>query len=341
VIRDGCSGIVPLVGRLEPWQRDLCERPDLLAEWIAHQGSPLNVLDVRPFARNVASLQSAAAASGIDLSVYFARKANKALAFVDEANRLGLGVDVASEGELLQALERGMPAERIVVTAAVKPRALLELCVATGVTVVIDNEDELELLIRVNEPRRVIAVAFRLAPRLPERKLTRFGLDQEQILDTVTRHWQGASESPLRVVGVHFHLDGYAAADRIAALEQSLDLIDALRLLGHCPTFVDIGGGFPMSYLDDASEWDRFWREHREAIIGDRDPLTFEGHGLGLIAHGREIRGRPNVYPYYQRPTAVAPRASHTVDAPPHHGSGAGLARKAHPNSVRSSPRVR
>ena len=273
---------------------------------MVEHGSPLNVLDTRPFARNAARLQSAAAVVGVDLSIYFARKANKALAFVDEAKRLGLGVDVASERELRQALDRGMPAGRIVMTAAVKPRGLLELCVTAGVTVVIDNQDELELLAQLDVAGPETTIAFRLAPRLPGRRPSRFGLDAEQILATVTRHWPVAPTSPIRLQGVHFHLDGYDAHDRITALEQSLDLIDSLRGLGHQPTFVDIGGGVPMSYLEDADEWDRFWHEHRAAIMGDREPLTFEGHGLGLTAHRREIGGHPNVYPYYQRPTATA-----------------------------------
>ncbi len=58
-----------------------------------------------------------------------------------------------------------------------------------------------------------------------------------------------------------------------------------------------------MSYLDDAAAWERFWSEHREALLGRREPLTFEGHGLGLTAHAGEIIGRPNVYPSFQRPT--------------------------------------
>ena len=264
--RDNCSGVVPLTGRLEPWQREVCERPGLLADWIAEFGSPLNVLNTDPFARNAAKLQRAATAFGIDLAIYFARKANKALAFVDEAKRLGLGVDVASERELRQVLERGMPADRVVVTAAVKPRALLELCVVSGVTVAIDNKDEFELLLRAaSELKRRTSVAFRLAPQLPGRTPSRFGLDHEQILALVVQHCAAPREAELRLAGVHFHLDGYAIDDRVAALGQSVELIDALRVLGHSPTFIDMGGGVPISYLDDASEWDLFWREHRAA----------------------------------------------------------------------------
>ena len=106
----------------------------------------------------------------------------------------------------------------------------------------------------------------------------------------------------LRVDGVHFHVDGYAPDDRVAAMEQALELVDALRERGHAPAFVDIGGGIPMSYLDDADGWTRFWREHRRALLGQREPLTFDGHGLGLIAHKGELIGRPAVYPFYQEP---------------------------------------
>ena len=56
-----------------------------------------------------------------------------------------------------------------------------------------------------------------------------------------------------------------------------------------------------MSYLDGAEDWERFWSEHREGLLDRREPLTFEGHGLGLTAHGGEIIGRPNAYPYFQR----------------------------------------
>ena len=85
-------------------------------------------------------------------------------------------------------------------------------------------------------------------------------------------------------MGVHFHLDGYDAEARVAALGESLDLIDALRARGHDPRFIDIGGGIPMSYLDSPDQWRAFWGQHR------REPVTFEGHPLA------------NVYPYHQAP---------------------------------------
>jgi diaminopimelate decarboxylase len=303
--RAGCAGIVPLPARLEPWQAALCEQPDLLAAWIELHGSPLNVIDPTPLARNADELQREAARAGVDLKIFFARKANKALAFVDEARALGLGVDVASERELRQALDSGIAAADLIVTAAVKPRALLELCVASGATVAIDNEDELRLLTALAERAGSrMPVALRLAPALArEKPISRFGLSSLEIIGLAERFWPPGHASPLTIAGVHFHLDGYDASDRVSALGESLELIDALRARGHRPAFVDIGGGLPMSYLDDDLAWVHFWLEHRAALLGQREPLTFESHGLGLSAQGGEIVGKPNVYPYFQEPT--------------------------------------
>ncbi|MDX6536327.1 MAG: diaminopimelate decarboxylase, partial [Gaiellales bacterium] len=91
-VRSGCAGVVPLPARLEPWQLELCARPELLAGWVEQFGSPLNVIDPEPLARNAGELQAAALAAGAELKLYFARKANKALALVDEASRAGLGI---------------------------------------------------------------------------------------------------------------------------------------------------------------------------------------------------------------------------------------------------------
>jgi diaminopimelate decarboxylase len=304
-VRSGCAGVVALPARLEPWQVALCRKQALLSDSLERHGSPLNFLDAGALERNAGELADTAAALGVELMLFFARKANKALTFVDEARRLGLGVDVASERELRQALDRGVPAGDVIVTAAVKPRPLLELVAASGATVAIDNEDELRLLADlVGGTPRSVPIALRLAPVAGrDRTPTRFGLSSAELIALVERHWPAGADTRLVIRGVHFHVDGYAAAARVAALRESLEVLDALRERGHHPAFIDIGGGIPMSYIDDAAAWERFWREHRAGLLGGREPLTFEGHGLGLTAHAGEIFGRRNVYPYHQEPT--------------------------------------
>lgn len=299
-LRERCAGVVALSARLEPWQRDLCGDPAALAQAMAMHGSPVNVIDPSVLGRNAAELAAAAAGAGVELDLYFARKANKSLALVDAARGHGLGVDLASQAELRQCLERGLPGSALIMTAAIKPAALLDLCVAQGVTVAVDNHDELEAVVaaagRVGEQAQV---ALRLAPAL-DGPPTRFGFAVADALDAARR--VAGDPEAIRIRGVHFHVDGYAAQDRVRALDQALGLVDGLVELGHAPAFVDIGGGIPMSYLESEDQWDAFWQAHRQALLGERQPLTYDGHGLGLTAHEGQILGRPNVYPAHQTP---------------------------------------
>jgi diaminopimelate decarboxylase len=279
-LRARCEGVVPLRGRLEPWHVEVAEDPDRVAGWIEEHGSPVNFIDPAPMERNAAELTSAATDRGVALRTFFARKANKALSLVDEAKRLGLGVDVASENELRQVLDRGLPREDIIVTAAVKPRALLELCAERGVTVAIDNRDELDVFEDVARASgRSPHAAVRLAPSCAQ---TRFGMAATEIGDI--------DPSTLEITGVHFHLDGYDAGERVAAIGESLGLIDTLRERGHEPAFLDIGGGIPMSYLESRTDWGRFWNEHARSIAGERAEITIDRHEIGTV------------YPYSQSP---------------------------------------
>ena len=74
----------------------------------------------------------------------FARKANKALALVDQARRLGLGLDLAGERELEQALARGVEPQILLMSLLVGQAGQpLEAVLRNCTTVVID-EDQLQ-----------------------------------------------------------------------------------------------------------------------------------------------------------------------------------------------------
>jgi diaminopimelate decarboxylase len=295
-------GVAPLTARREPWQEALLARPDLLDALVADYGSPLNLIDPGPMERNAAELRNAAEGAGVEFEIYLARKANKSLGLVDRAAALGCGIDVASKAELAQVLERGVPADRIVVTAAVKPPELLDLCVGAGVTVVIDNADELALAEATAEAQgKRLTMAYRLAisGAGKGRPPTRFGIDPDEV-PMLHADYVARGGTALKLEGLHFHLDGYDPADRVRGIEAALDVASALENLGSPIRFIDIGGGIPMRYLDDAAEWDRFWREHHAALRGEREPLTYLGHALGADVSGDAREPSPDVYPSAQ-----------------------------------------
>ena len=298
-----CAGEAPLTARLLDWQRDLLARPELLEQLLAEHGSPLNLITPGPMAANLAELEQVAARHRLGFRAYFARKANKSLALVDRALELGAGVDVASEEELAQTVGRGASGDDVILTAAIKTRDLIELCASESATCVIDNADELALAreVAAGDGRR-LPIGFRLAlsGAAPGRPPTRFGMTAGEIRELAAGLGQ-RSAGGLRLEGIHFHVDGYDPADRARGLREALALADALAGLGHRLRWIDIGGGIPMRYLDDPGQWTRFWDCHRAALRGERAPLTYLSHGLGLSERDGEITGTPAVYPAAQR----------------------------------------
>ena len=279
---DHVHGIPPLTARLEPWAAELTTDPARCRSLLEEFGSPVNVLDPGPMLANVTELVDAGASCGIDTRIFFARKANKGLVFVDTVRDAGHGVDVASERELSQVLGRGVPGERIILSAAIKPDRLLELAIANGVTISADSRAELARISRL-AGERTAHVAPRVAPDPDLLPPTRFGERVEQ--------WAEIGQVPgVEIVGLHVHLHGYSAADRATALRECCRLVDLLIDAGHQPTFIDLGGGVPMSYLDDAEQW-RDYHAARDAMVdGYARPFTWKADPLDTT------------YPFHQSP---------------------------------------
>lgn len=317
-LRQQAHGTPPLDARLAPWMRALLADPAEVGRLIDRYGSPVNVHNFTALADNAQEMISAGARHGVPVHVFVARKANKTLELVDEARRLGHGIDVGSDRELAQVLDRGMPAERIILTAAIKPEPLLRRALAAEVPISVDNLDEAHLLRRLARETGSTRVAsaedtghaapmvLRLAP--PPSDLiapTRFGELADTWLQDLAAHPPRAHG--LAVVGVHFHLHGYDAPARTAALADAIRLVDALRERGEPVRFIDMGGGVPMRYLESAEQWEEFWRSHRAAIAAGTPTQTWRNDGLGVRrdSDGSAV-GAPDMYPYFQHLTRGA-----------------------------------
>ena len=297
-LRAFCRGVVPLTAQLEPWMREVMQSGRLQA-LIERFGSPVNLQSTAPFKRNLDKLEQAAARRGLRFKPFFARKANKCLSYVDAARDRGSGVDTASFAEVAQCLERGLPGADIVCTAAVKNEALLRLCLDHAVTVIIDNDDELECLAAIARAAgRRASIGIRVSgfEHGGEKLHSRFGFDIDQLLAILERCRTGLADA-LDLGGLHFHLNGYDAGHRIAALRQLLPFAIDLRRAEGRFIFIDIGGGLPMRYLEDPSEWDRWEKAHRRALLGESEPITVGNHGLGRFVHEENVFGRIDAYP--------------------------------------------
>ena len=250
--------LAPLTTRLDGEDRLMvggCRLSDLARIY----GTPLYVLDE-------ASLRAACRAyrqaletvyPGPSLALY-ASKANSSLAITALVVSEGLGLDAVSAGELLTALQGGMPAERIVLHGNNKSREELELAVARAITVVVDNWHDLELLAQVAPGvGRPVRLMLRFTPGIECHTHeyirtghldSKFGFDPDQ-LESVLRHLAGCPWAVLD--GLHAHI-----GSQIFELEPHRDLAgvmaDALALarsLGHPCRDLNVGGGLGIRYI--------------------------------------------------------------------------------------------
>ncbi|WP_024793937.1 hypothetical protein [Tomitella biformata] len=312
-LRDAMAGLVPLPGRLRPWQVETLDHVGL-AELLTAHGSPVNLIDPEPLTANAAALVAAGAELGVTVRICFARKANKALALVDQAAAAGHGIDVSSDDELAQVLARGVEPEKVILTAAVKPARVLDRAIRAGVAISVDSADELAAIRACAAANGIFArIAPRVAPDLPHRPLSRFGLPVGEVRGLLTD--PGAH---VEVVGLHVHLDGYDIGDRVVMLHRMLDLVEQT---GATLRFVDLGGGIPIRYLDDPAPWQEFWQAHRAGLLGDGPEQTWRNKGLGLAVHGGQIHGAPAVYPAWQE-TIVGDWLRQILDGTPAGGAG-------------------
>ena len=126
--------------------------------------TPLYVLDEEDVRNRCRSYIRAMAAHAPDGLVAYAGKALLCTAMCRLIEEEGLGLDVASGGELYTALSAGFPADRLFFHGNNKSPAELEQALRAGVgTIVVDSEVELETLA---ELARALAMQARILLRL-------------------------------------------------------------------------------------------------------------------------------------------------------------------------------
>ena len=131
-------------------------------ELAARFGTPVYVYDLDLVTARVAALRTSLPPS---FELAFAVKANPLLAVLEHVRGLGVGADVASEGEMRHVLRAGFDASRIVVTGPGKDDAFLRAAVDAGVrAVTVESRGELRRLAAIAEAsRRVQPVLLRLS----------------------------------------------------------------------------------------------------------------------------------------------------------------------------------
>lgn len=254
---------------------------------VEEYGTPLVIYDEGLLRHNARAYREAFRAHSPNVDVFYASKAYYGLAMLTIAAAEGLGVDVASGGELAAALRAGFPPERIELHGNNKDAAEIVAAIDAGVgMVIVDSLDEIALLDRLCRERGVTQrVLVRVTPGVkPSTHAfistgqldSKFGFSVESGAAAAGIAACRAAAG-LELVGVHCHigsqifeLGSYPAAAAIVA-----DFVAAMG--GDDLGIVNMGGGLGVAYTDDqqppsiehfadvvmesvAREWARFGR---------------------------------------------------------------------------------
>ena len=232
--------------------------PELAAQY----GTPLYVYSQAALLSQLKDVQTAFAEA--KPVICYSVKANGNLSLCRLMGQNGSGFDVTSQGEFQRALKAGPSGAKIVFAGVGKSDAEIEFALTNGVFLFdVESEQELHAIGAVAQRLGLKAnVALRVNPDLPPKthvktdtsvKGVKFGLDIETIIDVA----HGVVGHPgLAVVGLHMHLGSpiLKAEPYRQGCEKGVALIRAFRAQGHDIKYLNMGGGFGISYRKDEAK---------------------------------------------------------------------------------------
>ncbi|MBX9670749.1 MAG: diaminopimelate decarboxylase [Candidatus Obscuribacterales bacterium] len=275
-----------------------CDATELARQF----GTPLWVMDYDTIV-HAAEAAKRGISSYPKAQILYAGKAFLCLAMCHIVRRLGLGIDVVSEGELYTALQAGCDPQRIYLHGNNKSESELNLAISRGVKIVVNGPCELKRVAEIGarlglQAQILVRVTPGVEPDTHHHIKTgqvdsKFGIELSELEEFVVLAL--ANPESVRLTGLHAHIGSqshdiqpYLAsidilADQALALKQRLDF--QLEVL-------DVGGGLGIAYTKKDKPLPIFdWAQS----IATRTRSAFEKRGLELpellLEPGRAIVG--------------------------------------------------
>jgi ornithine decarboxylase len=228
---------------------------------VTRYGSPLFVIDVERVRGQYRRL--AAALPGVDL--HYALKPLPHSSVINALHAEGAFFDLATNGEVELVRRLKVAPERCIHTHPIKRDSDIRTALAYGVNrFVIDNLDELRKFVKYrNRSSLLIRVAFS-SPEARCDLSRKFGCEPEAVAGL----FQLAAELRIKIDGLSFHVGSQAAGPAmfVEAIAKCGGLIRLAEQMGHAPAILDIGGGFPVDYLQRCMPIEEFCAPIRAAL---------------------------------------------------------------------------
>ena len=229
----------------------------------------------------------------------FAAKANSMTRALELVRSLGMGCEVASDGELRQALRAGFRPDQIIYDEPAKTVNTLEFVIANGVHFNIDNFQEFErvrgMLESAGSSRPPSRIGFRINPQVGSGTIgamstatatSKFGvaLDDE---GNRRRLVESYVQNPwLTSIHTHIGSQGCPIELMVEGIRSVVDLANEIRDAGGTIDVLDIGGGLPVNFGCD--EVKPTFSDYSVALEA-RVPELFSGEITVKTEFGRSI----------------------------------------------------
>jgi len=242
---------------------------------VGHHGTPLYIVSGEQVAANFRRLDRLLPA----VTIFYAMKANPHPGILRTLREIGAGFDVASKGEIEAALAVGAdPREDLIFADTVKDPKQIAFAHGVGIDdFTYDNLSEIRQIAE-HAPGANVHVRIAVSDRGSLAHLsTKFGAPVAEAVSLL----KAAREGGLRPRGVSFHVGSQCLDPRryAEALESARGIFDEAARVGIDLEMIDIGGGFPVRYRDEAIDLDAMGGtivEHYERLFGNEVQLVAE-----------------------------------------------------------------
>ena len=208
----------------------------------------------------------------LDPLICFAIKSNSNLNIIKEIKKLGLGADVVSKGELLQAIKAGINPSKIVFSGVGKTYSEIEFAVDNKI-LLINSESKSEVM-TINKiaksKKKIVDIGIRLNPNTDAKTLNKistgkkgdkFGVNEKTFIELV-KYIKKTKYINLRCLSVHIGSQIFENKP----YERMLKVIDRIISKNKLKfDFIDLGGGMGISYKNDNKKFN--YKSYQKSII--------------------------------------------------------------------------
>jgi ornithine decarboxylase len=234
------------------------ERAEELA---LRHGTPLLVISRSKLKENYLTLKDSLPGVGL----FYAVKANPHPSVAKVINSIGGNFDISSVGEFELIRRLKVPGDRLIYTQPIKKPEEIEYLYNNGVDLfVYDNEEELYKIRKTAPGARLLLRVATSNPHCVVNLNYKFGVEPGEAEGLIGK----AAAMGLTVAGIAFHVGSqsanyYAYVDTILACKRIYDL---MAVKGIKMDILDIGGGFPVRYLENIMPIHRFCEPINDAL---------------------------------------------------------------------------